>query len=139
PSQYKTGETGAPVILDNTTAYMEARVTGELDVGTHTIFVGEIIDAGVFSEDECLTYAHYHQIKGGTTPKTAPSYIPEKETASDEKQGMDKYRCAVCGYVYNPEKGDPRHDVVPGTAFADLPEKWVCPVCGAVKSKFYKV
>lgn len=49
---------------------------------------------------------------------------------------MDKYKCTVCGYVYDPEAGDPDNDIPSGTAFADLPEDWVCPVCGAGKEEF---
>ena len=51
---------------------------------------------------------------------------------------MDKYVCSVCGYVYNPEKGDPNNGVPSGTAFGDLPDDWSCPVCGAAKSQFEK-
>lgn len=49
---------------------------------------------------------------------------------------MDKYTCSVCGYVYDPANGDPDNGVSPGTAFEDLPDDWVCPVCGADKSLF---
>lgn len=49
---------------------------------------------------------------------------------------MKKYVCGVCGYVYDPEKGDPESDIAPGVAFADLPEDWTCPVCGAGKDEF---
>lgn len=52
---------------------------------------------------------------------------------------MDKYRCTVCGYIYNPSVGDPDSGVEPGTAFENLPDEWVCPVCGAEKSEFEKV
>jgi flavin reductase (DIM6/NTAB) family NADH-FMN oxidoreductase RutF len=76
---YKIGQTKAPVILDHATAYLEAEVVNEVDVGTHTIFIGRIVNAEVLTEEECLTYAHYHQVKRGTTPKTAPSYIAEKK------------------------------------------------------------
>lgn len=75
---YKIGETQAPVVLDNAVAYLEARVTKEVDVGTHTIFIGELVAADVLSEEECMTYEYYHRVKRGTTPKTAPSYIEEK-------------------------------------------------------------
>jgi rubredoxin len=51
---------------------------------------------------------------------------------------MDKYKCTVCGYIYDPEKGDPDSGVAPGTAFEDLPDDWVCPVCGAGKEDFEK-
>ncbi len=49
---------------------------------------------------------------------------------------MNAYRCTVCGYVYNPEEGEPENGIEPGTAFDDLPEDWVCPVCGASKEMF---
>jgi len=49
---------------------------------------------------------------------------------------MTKYVCQICGYVYDPEKGDPDGGIAPETAFADLPDDWVCPVCGAEKSQF---
>jgi rubredoxin len=51
---------------------------------------------------------------------------------------MDKYVCTVCGYVYDPEKGDPENGVEPGTRFEDLPDDWVCPLCGAPKEDFEK-
>ena len=47
-----------------------------------------------------------------------------------------KYECDACGYVYDPELGDPDADVDPGTSFADLPEDWVCPECGVGKDQF---
>ncbi len=49
---------------------------------------------------------------------------------------MEKWRCTVCDYVYDPEVGDPDGGIPPGTAFEDLPEDWVCPVCGASKDMF---
>ncbi|MFC1988800.1 flavin reductase family protein [Chloroflexota bacterium] len=74
---YKTGKTGAPIVTHYTVAYMEAKVAHEIDVGTHTLFIGEIVEADVISERECMTYAHYHEVKRGTTPTSAPSYIKE--------------------------------------------------------------
>ncbi len=50
-----------------------------------------------------------------------------------------KYRCMVCGYIYDPEIGDPDSGVPAGTPFEKLPEDWVCPVCGASKDMFEKV
>ena len=47
-----------------------------------------------------------------------------------------KYRCLICGYIYDPEKGDPDAGVKPGTPFEALPDGWTCPVCGANKSNF---
>jgi rubredoxin len=50
-----------------------------------------------------------------------------------------KYKCLVCGYIYDPEAGDPDEAIKPGTSFAELPEGWMCPVCGAGKSDFEAV
>ena len=132
---YKTGETQAPVVTDNILAYLEARVTQEVDVGTHTIFIGELVGADVLREGEPMTYAYYHQVKRGTTPSAAPSYIADKKEAPK----MAKYRCTVCGYIYDPELGDPDGDIKPGTPFEEIPDDWVCPVCGAAKSEFERV
>ncbi len=52
---------------------------------------------------------------------------------------MDKYVCLVCGYEYDPEIGDPDGGIAPGTSFEDIPEDWVCPLCGVSKSEFEKV
>ncbi|MCL5292617.1 MAG: rubredoxin [Actinobacteria bacterium] len=49
---------------------------------------------------------------------------------------MSRYRCTVCGYVYDPTVGDPDSGVSPGTSFEDLPDDWVCPLCGSDKSLF---
>lgn len=49
---------------------------------------------------------------------------------------MKKYICTVCDYIYDPEKGDPDSDIQPGTAFEDLPDDWVCPLCGVTKEDF---
>lgn len=52
---------------------------------------------------------------------------------------MAKYRCTVCGYIYDPERGDPDGGIKPGTSFEAIPERWVCPMCGVAKSDFEKV
>jgi flavin reductase (DIM6/NTAB) family NADH-FMN oxidoreductase RutF/rubredoxin len=137
---YQIGETKAPVVLDNAVAYLEARVTQQMEVGTHTIFIGELVNAEVISDEACMTYEYYHQIKRGVTPKAAATYIEEKaEEKKEVKPDMAKYRCKVCGYIYDPEKGDPEGDIKPGTPFEELPDSWTCPVCGAAKSEFEKV
>ena len=133
---YKVGETRAPIILDNALSYMEARMISSLDTKTHTIFVGELVDASVLKEGEPMTYAYYHEVKRGTTPKTAPHYVEEKKEGEVK---MAKYKCSVCGYIYDPAKGDPEGKIPPGTPFEKLPEDWTCPVCGAAKSEFEKI
>jgi rubredoxin len=52
---------------------------------------------------------------------------------------VDKWECLVCGYIYDPELGDPDNDVEPGTSFEELPEEWVCPECGVGKDEFEKL
>ncbi len=51
---------------------------------------------------------------------------------------MQKYLCTACGYVYDPEVGDPDAGIAPGTSFEDLPDDWVCPLCGVGKELFEK-
>ncbi len=134
--EYIKGKTGAPIVLENAVSYLEAEVVNEIDVNTHTIFVGKIVAGDVVSEKTCMTYAYYHEVKRGTTPKTAPSYVEEKNLP---KVVMAKYRCVVCGYIYDPEQGDPDGGIKPGTPFEKLPEEWVCPICGAGKDQFEPV
>ena len=66
--------------------------------------------------------------------------VPGRPAGPDrpEEAMMSKYTCTVCGYVYDPEKGDPDNGVAAGTAFDDIPEEWVCPLCGVDKTLFEK-
>jgi flavin reductase (DIM6/NTAB) family NADH-FMN oxidoreductase RutF/rubredoxin len=130
---YKIGQTKAPIVIDNAVSYLEVEVINEMDMGTHTVFAGRVVDAEVLTDEPCMTYEYYHQIKRGVTPKTAPSYIEEKKA---EAPGSGKYRCTVCGWIYDPEIGDPDGGIAPGTPFEQIPDDWVCPVCGAAKSDF---
>ncbi len=132
---HKMGQTGAPIVLDNSIGYVEAEVIGSMDVGTHTLFLGRIVDAQIVKDEEPLTYAFYHNVKRGKAPRTAPTYLKE-ETRKEVK--VNRYTCLVCGYVYDPEKGDPDSGIQPGTPFEELPDDWVCPVCGAGKDQFEK-
>ena len=56
-----------------------------------------------------------------------------------EGMTMKKYVCGICGYIYDPEVGDPDNGIAPGTAFEDLPEDWVCPLCSVDKTNFMEV
>jgi rubredoxin len=85
-----------------------------------------------------MTYEYYHKVKGGFSPKTAPTYYHAVDKKVKEEIKMDKYICDVCGYIYDPGKGDPNNGIQPGTKFEDLPDDWVCPVCGASKKSFSK-
>jgi flavin reductase (DIM6/NTAB) family NADH-FMN oxidoreductase RutF/rubredoxin len=134
---HETGQTGCPLVKDHALAVLEARVVGQLDAGTHTVFLGEVVGAKVFREGTPLTYAYYHQFIKGHTPQSAPTHQPPAAGAGEEKKAaMKRYVCNVCGYVYDPEKGDPESGLAPGTPFEQIPESWVCPVCGAPQSEF---
>lgn len=129
---YGLDVTGAPVVNENAIATMEAQVISRADAGrTHSMFFGEVVAAELLRPEEPMTYAFYQQVKRGTTPKTAPSYQEKKPAES-----LPKYECQICGYVYDPEIGDAENNIKAGTRFEDLPDDWVCPVCGAGKGEF---
>jgi flavin reductase (DIM6/NTAB) family NADH-FMN oxidoreductase RutF/rubredoxin len=157
-TKFITGKNGCPIVTDYTMAYIEAEVTKIVDAGTHSIFIANVTNAETLKEDTPLTYAYYHDVIKGKSPRNAPTYIKEENMQDTKKQGspidpangirtwglkgdgkMKKYRCTVCGYIYDPEKGDPDSGVKPGTPFEDIPEDWVCPVCNVDKSKFEPV
>lgn len=64
--------------------------------------------------------------------------VRKLEEGEGKSDVMDRYVCNVCGYVYDPAEGDPENGIVPGTAFENLPEDWVCPACGVCKEHFVK-
>ncbi len=140
--QYKAGTTKSPIVLEHATSYMDCELIGSLDVDTHTIFVGRVVDAEVVGAGEPMTYAYYHKVKGGKSPKAAPTYagpVEEPKPQVKEAGTMASYKCVVCGYIYDPAEGDSAAGIPAGTAFEDLPDSWVCPVCGAPKTEFEKV
>ena len=144
---FKVGSTGAPVVIDNVTGYIECEVISETDAGTHTIFIGKVVDCEMLTGAEPMTYAYYREIKGGKSPKTAPTYVApeaanakgETEMKGEEKATSSSYRCTICGYVYDPQAGDPANGIAAGTPFEEVPDTWVCPLCGAPKSEFEKI
>jgi rubredoxin len=135
---YKIGKTRVPIVTSNTLGYLECEVAMSMDVGTHTAFVGRIVEAQALREGEPLTYAYYHKIKGGKSSEKAPTYIKSEKKEVKEEMKMEKYVCTVCGYIYDPEKGDPDSGIKPGTPFEEIPDDWVCPICGVTKDSFEK-
>jgi len=133
----KTGATQLPIVLDYSVGYLEAELISELDCGSHTIFLGRVVDADITGAEEPMTYDYYHKVKGGKAPKTAPTYLTE-DTAVQQAAPASRYVCSVCGYVYDAAAGDPDGGIAPGTRFEDIPDSWVCPVCGAAKAQFEK-
>ena len=136
--EFETDESGTPMILDYSVSIMSAKVVGKLDVGSHTLFVGELVSAKLINNNPVMTYEYYHEVKKGKSPENAPTFRGNIEEKKENKrsEGMKKYVCDVCGYVYDPEKGDPDSGIKPGTAFEDIPDDWVCPVCGVTKDNF---
>ncbi|MCC8026313.1 MAG: flavin reductase [Clostridium sp.] len=94
------------------------RVISTLDVGTHVLIIGEVVEAEVMDEAaQPLTYANYHLKKNGTTPPNAPSY-------QEKTEKVVGYRCTVCGYILESDT---------------LPDDFICPVCGKDASYFVKL
>ncbi len=124
----KYGKTNVPVILNDSIAYMEFKLTDEIDMGAHILFIGELADAQMIAEGEPLSYDYYRKAKKGVTPKNAPSYIKKEKTKKSEGK---IYKCNVCGHIYDNNKEK--------TKFEDLPEDWTCPTCGVSKSEFSEI
>ncbi len=121
---------GLPVIKA-ANAYLICKVIDSLEVHTHTIFIGELIDADIFdNEVSSMTYDYYYNVIKGTTPSNASTANAHKKEDKKEeaKQIKAVYKCKTCGFEY---KGD-----IP---FEDLPSDWKCPICGEPKSNFEKI
>lgn len=71
----KNSKNGIPIVLDNTCAWLECKIVDSVDCGTHTLFLGELLDCGILKQAEPMTYSYYHQVIKGKSPKTAPTYI----------------------------------------------------------------
>lgn len=112
-----------PVVTD-ACGYVVCKLIDKMETSTHTVFLGEVIDANVLKKENAMTYAYYHKVVKGKSPKNAPTYIAEE--AEEEKAA--KWVCGICGYEYN--------DAVP---FEEFPEDFVCPLCKQPKSVFKKV
>jgi len=133
---YTTGVTGAPIIRDSTVAYLEAKVIDSVHLSTHTVFFGEVVAAEILDDADPMTYAFYHDVKGGKTPPKAATYNEEPPKTPVADPETSRYVCTICGYIYDPETGDPDNGVPADTPFEALPADWTCPVCGASKDKF---
>lgn len=139
---------GVPVVTEECVAWFECKVVQKLDVGTHIIFIGKVLEGEYLDkEKESLTYAYYRQVRHGASPKNSPTYVDKSKLQEQEKveeapaekpkgKPMQKWECIICGHIYDPAVGDPDSGIAPGTAFEDLPDHWVCPDCGAEKSEF---
>jgi flavin reductase (DIM6/NTAB) family NADH-FMN oxidoreductase RutF/rubredoxin len=127
------GETGVPIVLNDCIAFVECRVVQTTDVGSHLIFIGELVQSEIIDDSqEPITYLYYRQVKKGVAPKNAPTYIDKSRFESGKQSTpAKKYKCGACGYVY-----DESTEMI---KFADLPTDWICPVCGSEKSEFFEI
>lgn len=94
---------GVPYLPWSTNSVLSAKVTESVDLGTHTLFIAEVVDMKVLSDNEPLTYSDYHKD------------LKPKSQKIDEKKKIVGWKCKICGFVYEGEK---------------LPEDFVCPLCG---------
>lgn len=114
---------GMPVI-SSSCGHFVCRVINKMESETHTVFLGEVISYDVLQEGTPMTYSYYHKVLKGSAPKSAPTYIDDEEALKDAPSN-EKWVCSICKYEYN---GD-----IP---FEDLPDDYVCPICGMGKSAF---
>lgn len=131
--EVKYGISGTPIILNDSIAYLECKVVEKIDMGTHWLFIGELIDAQIINDTEDpMTYDYYHKVKKGNAPKNAPTYIDKKKLVKkQESTKLPIYECIVCGHIYDDNEDDIK--------FVDLPEDWACPTCGAEKEDFTRI
>ena len=99
-----------PCPAEHVNAVLVCRVKETVDAGSHLLFIAEVEDAETLSKEPSMTYAYYHQVKKGGTPKEAPSYQGEEKGQPAQKG----WRCKICGYVFEGEA---------------LPPDFVCPIC----------
>ncbi|HHW00086.1 MAG TPA: flavin reductase [Clostridiaceae bacterium] len=113
-------------VLKDSRGYIICKVIDKMETETHTVFLGEVIDGDVFNESgQVMTYAYYHKVIKGKSPKNAPTYMPDRND-EDKKQVAEKskYVCQICGYIYEGET---------------LPPDFKCPICGQGVEKFVKL
>jgi len=127
------GVTGVPIVMNDCIAFLECRLEQTVDVGTHLIFIGELVQSVIVDDTKVpITYNYYRQVKKGSAPENAPTYI-DRSKLEKGISGITskKFKCTACGYIYDEANEDRR--------FSELPDNWVCPVCGSEKSDFIEI
>lgn len=112
-------------VLNDCCGYIVCKVIDKMETSTHTVFLGEVIDGDTCGSSPAMTYAYYHNVVKGKSPKNAPTYLPEEDEAKASASSV--WKCSICGYIYDGE-----------TPFEELPEDYTCPICKQPKSKFEK-
>lgn len=124
---FATDAHGVPYATDHTCARFSVRVDHIEDASTHLLFLGTVEQAEVLSVEAPMTYAFYHQVKGGKTPPRASTYDPGEDSAEPVPAGFGgtvAWRCRICGHIEYVE---------------ELPEGYACPVCGASRDAFERI
>jgi flavin reductase (DIM6/NTAB) family NADH-FMN oxidoreductase RutF/rubredoxin len=132
-----------PVVVEDTVAWFECKVSAKLDVGTHWLIIGDVQQAEqLLPNEDVLTYEYYRNFLKGYSPSNAPTYVnpdhlhQEDDQEATYEQNPQRFKCLMCSYVYDPKTGDLTGGIEPGTSFEDLPDDWICPVCGVGKDMF---
>ena len=112
---------GIKVLNKGICGYIVCEVKDIVDANTHEVIIAKVIDTKKYNENKEMTYRYYHEVIKGSAPKNAPTY-EEKEEKKEEQVGKKKYVCDICGYEYLTD--------------GELPDDFVCPLCGADKSHF---
>ncbi len=136
---FKTHLTDTPLITDDSLAILECQLINFTDVGSHLIFIGEVLFSEILSNELPLTYTYYREVKKGIAPKNAPTYIDNTKTDNQPTPETKKHKCTICGYIYDPNMGDPSLNIPEKTKFEDLPSNWKCPICGASTDDFIEL
>ena len=118
---------GIPVVTEEVCGYVVLEVVNIVDCNSHDIIIAKVIEAKKINELIPMTYKYYHENLKGVSPKKAPTYVEEVK----EELSGNKYRCSLCGFIYDDNKEKIK--------FNDLPDDWKCPLCGAPKSMFNKI
>ena len=122
--RHKVLQEGVPVLKENCCCWFLCKVVDRVETPTHTVFIAEAVAGSDKSRGMPMTYEYYQRVVKGTSPRNAPTYESPEEVR-DLHDG-ERFVCNICGYIYRD----------PDCPFEDLPEDWVCPICGMPKSAF---
>lgn len=116
-----------PIIKDNLCGYLIGDIIDIIEAESHDIFLMRLTNSKNISDKNPMTYEYYQTNLKGKSSINAPTFIDEKV----ENSSSNKYRCIICGHIYDDSKEQVK--------FEDLPDDWKCPVCGVSKDKFEKI
>ena len=116
-----------PIIKDNLCGYLIGDIIDIIEAESHDIFLMRLTNIKNISDKNPMTYEYYQTNLKGKSSINAPTFIDEKI----ENSSSNKYRCIICGHIYDDSKEQVK--------FEDLPDDWKCPVCGVSKDKFEKI